>query len=376
MRKTESSRFHADRAAGGDRHHRRPDRPALAGRAVGPRGGPPRPVHQQPQADRPGPAQLPHGHRHVPDGRLEEPPLGPGDTDWHWGYGRWTGWSARRCCWATWSRPRCTTRPTSTSARRRRGMIGSSPNSTVYNPSINSFLCPSDPNAGRIAATATTRASARPPTRAPSPPRGCSRSGPSYGIRDCTDGTSNTIAFAEALTGRDNASFVRRRVTSPGRRLPGRHRRERHRPRHRRPGIGRPPGLLRNECPVSQRLGQLGRGDRRGSRRAPRPGATRPPRRIRRCAGSAGPTATAAGPTPTSSRRPTATAIFPGGGCRFDCAGCGIDSSFSYARVEQPPGRGEHPDGRRQRPVRQGQRVAAHLVGPRHPQRRRGHQRR
>ena len=33
--------FHPDRAAGGDRHHRRPDRPALARRAGGARGGPP-----------------------------------------------------------------------------------------------------------------------------------------------------------------------------------------------------------------------------------------------------------------------------------------------------------------------------------------------
>ena len=47
-------RVHADRAAGRHRDHRRPDRPALARRAVGPRGGPPDPVHQQPQADRPG----------------------------------------------------------------------------------------------------------------------------------------------------------------------------------------------------------------------------------------------------------------------------------------------------------------------------------
>ena len=52
------SRLHADRAAGRDRDHRGPDRPAAAGGAVGPRGGPAHPVHQQPQADRPGDAQL------------------------------------------------------------------------------------------------------------------------------------------------------------------------------------------------------------------------------------------------------------------------------------------------------------------------------
>ena len=28
-----------------------------------------------------------------------------------------------------------------------------------------------------------------------------------YGLRDCTDGSSNTIAFAESLTGQDNAGF-------------------------------------------------------------------------------------------------------------------------------------------------------------------------
>ena len=39
--------------------------------------------------------------------------------------------------------------------------------------------------------------------RAPSTPRGCSAVWKSYGVSDCTDGTSNTIAFAEALTGRN-----------------------------------------------------------------------------------------------------------------------------------------------------------------------------
>ena len=49
---------HADRAAGGDRDHRGPDRPAPARRPGGPRGGPAGPVRQQPEADRPRPAQL------------------------------------------------------------------------------------------------------------------------------------------------------------------------------------------------------------------------------------------------------------------------------------------------------------------------------
>src|SRR3982751_5453964 len=45
------SRIHADRAAGGDPHHRRPDPPAPARRPGAPRGRPPLPVRQQLEAD-------------------------------------------------------------------------------------------------------------------------------------------------------------------------------------------------------------------------------------------------------------------------------------------------------------------------------------
>ena len=70
--------FHADRAAGRHRDHRRPDRPAAARRAVGPRGRPPDPVHEQPEADRPGVHELRERQQRlladddpgpVPDGR-------------------------------------------------------------------------------------------------------------------------------------------------------------------------------------------------------------------------------------------------------------------------------------------------------------------
>ena len=90
--------------------------------------------------------------------------------------------------------------------------------------SISSFLCPSDPNVGPASQrpTATTRSAPttamsprsarRPPTdtapprrpRLPRPTRvapGCSPTSGRYGIRNVTDGTSNTIAFSEALVG-------------------------------------------------------------------------------------------------------------------------------------------------------------------------------
>ena len=56
---------HADRAAGGDRHHRHPHRPAPAGRAESPRGRRPHAVQQQPEAARPGLPQPPRPVRHA-----------------------------------------------------------------------------------------------------------------------------------------------------------------------------------------------------------------------------------------------------------------------------------------------------------------------
>ncbi len=53
-----STRVHPDRAARRHRHHRRVDRPAAPRRASGARGRPASPVHQQPQAARPGGTQL------------------------------------------------------------------------------------------------------------------------------------------------------------------------------------------------------------------------------------------------------------------------------------------------------------------------------
>ena len=104
-------------------------------------------------------------------------------------------------------------------------------NSTVYNTKLNIFLCPSDPNAGRngfgfalppdtvknsyyASVGPTTNAGSDTPPRLPATPCGNAltvtsispTSGMfafriSYGIRDCTDGTSNTIAFSEGLCG-------------------------------------------------------------------------------------------------------------------------------------------------------------------------------
>src|SRR5262249_4614510 len=74
--------FDPDRVAGGDRHHRRADWPALAGRAENPRGRPAAFLYQQPQTTWPGPTQpsfqpgeVPAGSWHLADRLLTASPL-------------------------------------------------------------------------------------------------------------------------------------------------------------------------------------------------------------------------------------------------------------------------------------------------------------
>jgi prepilin-type N-terminal cleavage/methylation domain-containing protein/prepilin-type processing-associated H-X9-DG protein len=89
-------------------------------------------------------------------------------------------------------------------------------NATAYNAKVALFLCPSDPNGGRVndncyygSVGPTTNAGSDVPPRPTSP--GCPNyqsqtSGVfafrlAYGLRDITDGSSNTIAFSEGQAG-------------------------------------------------------------------------------------------------------------------------------------------------------------------------------
>jgi prepilin-type N-terminal cleavage/methylation domain-containing protein/prepilin-type processing-associated H-X9-DG protein len=93
--------------------------------------------------------------------------------------------------------------------------IGGTINSTAYNTKLVLFLCPSDGNAGVVnnnsyhasVGTSTTYiGSFNPSTNMGGISTGVFAMQMSYGIPDITDGTSNTVAYAEALCGDTTAT--------------------------------------------------------------------------------------------------------------------------------------------------------------------------
>ena len=91
-------------------------------------------------------------------------------------------------------------------------------NSTAYNTKLTVFLCPTDGNAGRVnnnsyhASVGTTTNNI---DRSPKASSGVFGFQVSYSIADITDGTSNTVAYAEALCG-DTAATAPKRANGTG----------------------------------------------------------------------------------------------------------------------------------------------------------------
>ena len=74
-------------------------------------------------------------------------------------------------------------------------------NSTGYNTKLNSYLCPSDPNAGVTNLNNYFASKGSTTIKSSLTSSGFFSIERNYGIRDATDGTSNTIAFAEGIVG-------------------------------------------------------------------------------------------------------------------------------------------------------------------------------
>jgi prepilin-type N-terminal cleavage/methylation domain-containing protein/prepilin-type processing-associated H-X9-DG protein len=83
------------------------------------------------------------------------------------------------------------------------------PNATVNGASVRSFLCPSDSNTSTYPTGTNYGASLGPQFRADSGTDGIGvgmfSSEQAYGVRDCLDGTSGTVAFGEVLIGTKTA---------------------------------------------------------------------------------------------------------------------------------------------------------------------------
>jgi prepilin-type N-terminal cleavage/methylation domain-containing protein/prepilin-type processing-associated H-X9-DG protein len=79
-------------------------------------------------------------------------------------------------------------------------------NATAFNAQIKSFLCPSDPFAGAANNNSYFASKGTTTIKSSTTSSGLFALFTAYGIRDTTDGTSNTIAFAEGLVGTGTAN--------------------------------------------------------------------------------------------------------------------------------------------------------------------------
>ncbi len=263
-----------------------------------------------------------------PMGVSKNPYWSPGDADYQWGYGRWTGWSAHALLLGYLDQAPLYNAANFSWGPGAAGTLGGSRfNSTIYNTVLNIFLCPSDPNAGRMRNNSYHASIGSTTYESPVTTPGMFAVFTAYGIRDCTDGTSNTIAFAEALTGRALASSgntsqgdayrgdVLENATDPG--TGGQ-------------GSDDPQGYYGKAAQflmASSNQAAVIAGLQACATAAANPSSASysTMRGFSWTDGNGGWTYT------NIIQTPNRDSIFPGGGCRFNCAGCGIDSSFSYA---------------------------------------------
>lgn len=74
-------------------------------------------------------------------------------------------------------------------------------NQTIYNMRVAGFMCPSDPESGRVRINNYQLCIGATSNGLSTASNGMFANLLAFGVRDCTDGTSNTIALSEALVG-------------------------------------------------------------------------------------------------------------------------------------------------------------------------------
>jgi prepilin-type N-terminal cleavage/methylation domain-containing protein/prepilin-type processing-associated H-X9-DG protein len=186
---------------------------------------------------------------------------------------------------------------------------GSALNATVWNVKVSSFLCPSDSNAGKDFYNSYHGSFGTGMDPWSSNTNGVfAPENTSYGLRDITDGSSNTIAYAEALTGDFNVLTKKWRAYISGD-----------------PGSGPPGGLgydARANLAAAMAAGDKCVKDVFGPGGTPGGNSNRG---YRWQTGSPGLSLTNIIITPNMTR-------FPLSACRMDCgAGCGTDFGHLFA---------------------------------------------
>ena len=272
----------------------------------------------------------------------KNPLWGAGDTDGDWGYGRWTGWSAQALLLGYIDQmPLYNAANFALGPGAAGGTLGSLPNSTVYNTVINSYLCPSDPNADFDRSNSYHASIGSTTYESPITTPGLFAVWTCYGIRDCTDGSSNTIAFAEALTGQDTAGFgYGSQMNSAAGNGPYRGNlvTSANNPGTGGQGSDDPAGYYGTSAQflyASANTAAVLQGLQACATQwsTPAPDGFSSMRGFSWSDGNGGWTYT------NIIQTPNRDSIFPGGGCRFGCPQpCGIDSSFSYGVSSNHPG--------------------------------------
>jgi len=194
-------------------------------------------------------------------------------------------------------------------------------NSTVANTIVNGFLCPSDPNSAKpninsyFASVGTTSdfmtadcwGGVNTACR-PTGSTGLFTYFQSYGVADCTDGTSNTIAYAESLTGKPLVGNLYRGNSTRGIADPGAVMQD----------VSTKPAV------VLQGLQACADGFKAGKKIADNKGQLW-------AFGARTYTLFQTIQTPNDSQ-------YPFGSCQFGCDDCGLDQSWSVAASSQHPG--------------------------------------